>query len=313
MEMQREAESASPAAMEAAPAVADVKPEDAGDANCEGASGVVGAVPPALDASTGATGDVEEAEAESGGNEVAGDVKAEAAAARTCSLCSAKKPIAGGACCDSAWRSAPGVNLTACLGGAGCANNACKKCCLAHSDDCPVHQKSKKNDLKAASKEALGCTRVIAFFTTNVLVAVTSAGEPASAGPDQGQEGRAQARVQGEQFRMYVAVDSSEASCCRTQRMMLRFRLADYQETVTIFCVRDFFGSKKLSQGILNDQTRSQRVSGSYLGKQPKRVKGVKSPELKAAIMDVLGKRKRPEGEENAAVARPVPIEAACG
>jgi hypothetical protein len=91
------------------------------------------------------------------------------------------------------------------------------------------------------------------------------------------------------------------------------FFRADYQETVTIFCVRDFFGSKKLSQGILNDQTRSQRVSGSYLGKQPKRVKGVKSPELKAAIMDVLGKRKRPEGKERAVAARTATVEAASG
>ncbi|DBA00850.1 TPA: hypothetical protein N0F65_008493 [Lagenidium giganteum] len=45
-----------------------------------------------------------------------------------------------------------------------------------------------------------------------------------------------------------------------------------YEETVTIFCVKDFFGCKKLSQSILNDQSRSLRVNGSYLGKQaPKR------------------------------------------
>lgn len=56
---------------------------------------------------------------------------------------------------------------------------------------------------------------------------------------------------------------------------------------------------KRLSQGILNDQTRSQRVSGSYLGKQPRKLKGVKLPELKNAILAALGKRKRADEERS--------------
>lgn len=83
---------------------------------------------------------------------------------------------------------------------------------------------------------------------------------------------------------------------------------ADYGETVTVFCVRDFFAAKKLSQGILNDQTRSQRVNGTYLGKQRRKLKGIKSPGLKAAILDVLGKRKRPDAEDTVARAAPAVV-----
>ncbi|RLN90986.1 hypothetical protein BBJ28_00010696 [Nothophytophthora sp. Chile5] len=72
-------------------------------------------------------------------------------------------------------------------------------------------------------------------------------------------------------------------------------RCVDYEETVTIFCVRDFFESKRLSQSILNDKDRSRRVNGSFVGQQVrKKSKAVKSPELKAAITSALGKRMAP-------------------
>ncbi|KAF1334416.1 hypothetical protein FI667_g2072, partial [Globisporangium splendens] len=63
-----------------------------------------------------------------------------------------------------------------------------------------------------------------------------------------------------------------------------------YEETVAIFCVRDFLASKKMSQGILNDQVRSLRVNGSYAGKQLTKKPRVHDPEIKAKIKSVLSK-----------------------
>lgn len=68
----------------------------------------------------------------------------------------------------------------------------------------------------------------------------------------------------------------------------------DYEETVAVFCVRDFFASKKMSQGILNDQVRSLRVRGSYEGQQlPKRTR-VADPALKARVASVFAKNGAP-------------------
>ncbi|GAB9465198.1 hypothetical protein Gpo141_00002614 [Globisporangium polare] len=63
-----------------------------------------------------------------------------------------------------------------------------------------------------------------------------------------------------------------------------------YEETVAIFCVRDFFASKKMSQGILNDQVRSLRVKGTYEGKQQSKKARVRDSEAKARIASVLSK-----------------------
>ncbi|KAL4157871.1 hypothetical protein PRNP1_003653 [Phytophthora ramorum] len=65
-----------------------------------------------------------------------------------------------------------------------------------------------------------------------------------------------------------------------------------YGETVTIFCVRDFFENKKLSQGVLNDQERAERVSGKVWGRR-KRKSGANS-EIKQLIRCALGKRPAP-------------------
>ncbi|KAG7376858.1 hypothetical protein PHYPSEUDO_012642 [Phytophthora pseudosyringae] len=67
-----------------------------------------------------------------------------------------------------------------------------------------------------------------------------------------------------------------------------------YGETVTIFCVRDFFENKKLSQGVLNDQTRAERVSGEVWGRRKK--KHAADPKIKKLIQCALGKRPAPEG-----------------
>ncbi|KAI9914159.1 hypothetical protein PsorP6_005658 [Peronosclerospora sorghi] len=68
--------------------------------------------------------------------------------------------------------------------------------------------------------------------------------------------------------------------------------IADYGETVTIFCVRDFFENKKLSQGVLNDQERAQRVSGNVWGR-PKKKRAADSA-IKELIQCALGKGQAP-------------------
>ncbi|KAL3668969.1 hypothetical protein V7S43_006257 [Phytophthora oleae] len=67
-----------------------------------------------------------------------------------------------------------------------------------------------------------------------------------------------------------------------------------YGETVTIFCVRDFFENKKLSQGVLNDQERAVRVSGKASGRRKKKNAG--DSKVKELIQCALGKRPAPEG-----------------
>lgn len=64
----------------------------------------------------------------------------------------------------------------------------------------------------------------------------------------------------------------------------------DYEETVAIFCVRDFFASKKMSQGILNDQVRSLRVKGTYEGKQQSKKARVCDQGAKDKIASVFTK-----------------------
>lgn len=54
--------------------------------------------------------------------------------------------------------------------------------------------------------------------------------------------------------------------------------------------MRDFFASKKMSQGILNDQVRSLRVKGTYEGKQQSKKARVRDSEAKARIASVLSK-----------------------
>eukprot|EP00644_Phytophthora_capsici_P004599 jgi/Phyca11/565891/estExt2_Genewise1.C_PHYCAscaffold_190321 len=67
-----------------------------------------------------------------------------------------------------------------------------------------------------------------------------------------------------------------------------------YGETVTIFCVRDFFENKKLSQGVLNDQERAVRVSGKSWNRRKK--KNAADSKVKELIQCALGKRPAPEG-----------------
>ncbi|CAI5733875.1 unnamed protein product [Peronospora destructor] len=67
-----------------------------------------------------------------------------------------------------------------------------------------------------------------------------------------------------------------------------------YGETVTIFCVRDFFELKKLSQGVLKDQERTQRVSGNASGRRKK--KHAATSKIKELIQCALGKRPAPMG-----------------
>lgn len=63
-----------------------------------------------------------------------------------------------------------------------------------------------------------------------------------------------------------------------------------------MFSVKDFFASKKMSQGILNDQVRSLRVRGTYEGQQQQRSKRarVADPELKARVASVFAKDAAP-------------------
>ncbi|KAG6614532.1 uncharacterized protein IUM83_04230 [Phytophthora cinnamomi] len=67
-----------------------------------------------------------------------------------------------------------------------------------------------------------------------------------------------------------------------------------YGETVTIFCVKDFFENKKLSQGVLNDQERAERVSGNVWGRRKR--KNAANPQLKELIQCALGKKPAPAG-----------------
>ncbi|CAH0482729.1 unnamed protein product [Peronospora belbahrii] len=67
-----------------------------------------------------------------------------------------------------------------------------------------------------------------------------------------------------------------------------------YGETVTIFCVRDFFEMKKLCQGVLKDQERTQRVSGNTCGRRKK--KNIANSKIKEQIQCALGKRPAPAG-----------------
>ncbi|CEG45153.1 uncharacterized protein PHALS_01471 [Plasmopara halstedii] len=88
-------------------------------------------------------------------------------------------------------------------------------------------------------------------------------------------------------------VEKSEAMITEFKKRVLRNEFREpnfhyYGETVTIFCVRDFFQSKKLSQGVLNDQGRAERVSGSTCSRRKKR-KAV-NPEIKKLIASALGK-----------------------
>lgn len=68
---------------------------------------------------------------------------------------------------------------------------------------------------------------------------------------------------------------------------------------MTIFCASDYFANKKLCQGILNDQIRSLRVNGSYLG-QHKKHKTVKDAALKVAVKNVLTRGPTPEAQQAA-------------
>ncbi|CAI5729323.1 unnamed protein product [Hyaloperonospora brassicae] len=68
-----------------------------------------------------------------------------------------------------------------------------------------------------------------------------------------------------------------------------------YGETVTIFCVRDFFENKKLSQGVLKDQERTQRASGNAQGAR-RRKKSARGSRIQESIQCALGKRPSPIG-----------------
>ncbi|KAG7395344.1 hypothetical protein PHYBOEH_003906 [Phytophthora boehmeriae] len=70
-----------------------------------------------------------------------------------------------------------------------------------------------------------------------------------------------------------------------------------YGETVTIFCIGDLFANKKLSQGVLNDQERDERVSGKAWGRRKK--KSAKNADLKVQIESALGKRPAPVGSSS--------------
>ena len=70
------------------------------------------------------------------------------------------------------------------------------------------------------------------------------------------------------------------------------YEYSDYGETVTIFCVRDFFQMKKLSQGVLKDQERTQRASGNAWGRRKK--KHAATSKIKELIQCALGKRPAP-------------------
>ncbi|TMW63052.1 hypothetical protein Poli38472_005670 [Pythium oligandrum] len=71
-----------------------------------------------------------------------------------------------------------------------------------------------------------------------------------------------------------------------------------YEETVTLFSVRDFFQAKKLSQALLNDQIRSKRAktNGLATAAEDRAKRRVAQPELKASVLRALGpasKRRR--------------------
>ncbi|TDH67189.1 hypothetical protein CCR75_003366 [Bremia lactucae] len=66
-----------------------------------------------------------------------------------------------------------------------------------------------------------------------------------------------------------------------------------YGETLTIFCIRDFFESKKLSQGVLKDQERAERVSGNVWGRRNKN--SAADCKIKELIKSALGKRPAPD------------------
>lgn len=68
---------------------------------------------------------------------------------------------------------------------------------------------------------------------------------------------------------------------------------------MTIFCVRDFFKNKKLSQGVLKDQERTQRVSGQAWSRRKK--KNTAASKIQELIQCALGKRPSPAGNENVA------------
>uniref|UniRef100_K3WV45 Uncharacterized protein n=1 Tax=Globisporangium ultimum (strain ATCC 200006 / CBS 805.95 / DAOM BR144) TaxID=431595 RepID=K3WV45_GLOUD len=92
-----------------------------------------------------------------------------------------------------------------------------------------------------------------------------------------------------------VALEQKPAEPLKVKKPVLKREFKEtnfmyYEETVAIFCVRDFFASKKMSQGILNDQVRSLRVNGSYAGKQLAKKARVHDPEIKAKIKSVLSK-----------------------
>ncbi|KAF4039739.1 hypothetical protein GN244_ATG08128 [Phytophthora infestans] len=94
-------------------------------------------------------------------------------------------------------------------------------------------------------------------------------------------------------------VEKPEAEPAKPKKPVLKneFRETNfhyYGETVTIFCVRDFFENKKLSQGVLNDQERAERVSGKVWGRRKK--KNAVDPKMKLLIQCALGKRPAPEG-----------------
>ncbi|KAG3120220.1 hypothetical protein PI124_g373 [Phytophthora idaei] len=132
---------------------------------------------------------------------------------RSCQFCSNKKIVA-----------------------AGCAIQACKKCCLARDSVCPTHPKE---------------------------------------------------------------IEKPEPEPAKPKKAVLKneFRETNfhyYGETVTIFCVRDFFENKKLSQGVLNDQERAERVSGKVWGRRKK--KNAADSKIKELIQCALGKRPAPEG-----------------
>ncbi|GLD98550.1 hypothetical protein PINS_up007247 [Pythium insidiosum] len=68
--------------------------------------------------------------------------------------------------------------------------------------------------------------------------------------------------------------------------------IAYYEETVTLFCVRDFFASKKLSQSLLNDQIRSRRVQGALASASSGHKRSIKDADLKERVLDALKKRR---------------------
>uniref|UniRef100_A0AAV1TNB8 Zn(2)-C6 fungal-type domain-containing protein n=1 Tax=Peronospora matthiolae TaxID=2874970 RepID=A0AAV1TNB8_9STRA len=70
-----------------------------------------------------------------------------------------------------------------------------------------------------------------------------------------------------------------------------------YGETVTIYCVRDFFQNKKLSQGVLKDQERTQRASGNADGVRRKK-KSARASRIQELVQCALGKKPLPKGSQ---------------